>query len=141
MAKEVKRPDPQMQRVYDMEATAFYAWSLHVTSIARLRRMAARVCEHYDLPTVTLELLSARSTDRGSYENTDGSIALCPYQGRTALVLAHELAHHLVDQRFPQAADHGPTFVKFYAEILAFLGVMPVQSFRAAARLHKVRIA
>lgn len=133
--------DPQRTRVYDMERKAFYAWALHATTVPRLRRMANAVCSHYDLEPVTFAFLSPRSIYRGMYDVDNDEIELCPNQGRTALLLAHELAHHVISKLHPRAQDHGPLWAKHYAEILQFLGVMPADSFRVAARKHGVTVA
>ena len=134
-----RKVDKHAKRVYDFESACFNAWARHVTSVHQLRVMSKLTCEHFELPPVPLELLSPRSPDRGVYDDDLPLISLCPKQGRNAFVLAHELAHHYCYEKHPRATDHGPTFVRALGEILAFLGVMPIESFRAAARKHGLR--
>lgn len=133
------KPDPQAKRVYDLEGSTFRAWYNHATSIHRLRVMAKAVCEHYQVEPVTMALLSPRGTDRGNYDDELLSVDLCQATGRNAWTLAHELAHHVCYQKHPLAHDHGPVWVRTFAEILEFLGIMPASAFKRIAREHKIR--
>lgn len=133
-------PDPQAERVYDMENSVVRAWRSHATSIAKLKRMAREVCTRYDVPIVTIELMSSKNGMLGRYDYDHDVIELCEREGRQAFVLAHEIAHHVTHKLHPRAADHGPTWARHYINIVAFLGVMPKNAMLAMLREHGIRI-
>lgn len=100
-----------------------------------------QACTLYEVPTPSLDLTMVSDEDAGEYDPCTRAIRLNNSGGRNLLMLAHELAHHIVSVKWPKAADHGPTFVRTYAELLDLMRLVPIAGFRAICRRHKVRIA
>jgi hypothetical protein len=129
--------DPQKQAVYHMEDDDLRGHCRHRLSLRLLRRYANELCAMYEVPDVSISV----------YENglggscLDGKIQLDPKCGMNGLTLAHELAHHICDVKYPRAQKHGPMFASVYGCLLSSLRLVPLPGFRAICRKHGVRIA
>lgn len=62
------------------------------------------------------------------------------HHGDNVSVLLHELAHHIVDQRFDHAYDHGQTFCAVYMHLLDKYRILPSVCFRVLAKKWRIKI-
>lgn len=118
-----------------MEHEAFGGHDVHVVRLDELRKRADAVCKDRCLPGVTITVRRVPGSVAMCYPE-DGRIILGPKRGKNLLTLAHELAHYVVHHKHPKAKDHGPTFIRVYAEIVEELGVIPKDAFLKVARKH-----
>lgn len=138
--------DRQRERLYAMEFRELRGlWHGTRTAPKTLQRHVRRVCRLYGLPVVSLQFRTIES--KGLYifnrkNGLPGLIRLDPQWGRNAITLAHELAHYVTHMKFPKTRqDHGPRFVRVYAEITYILRLVPLEGFKAICRKHGVRMA
>lgn len=64
----------------------------------------------------------------------------CAHHGDNVSVLLHELAHHIVDQYFDHAYDHGKTFCAIYMHLLDKYRILPSICFRVLAKKWNIQI-
>lgn len=113
----------------------------HTADIDDMRRRAKAICRTYVVPKVVVEVVTKRGQG-GSYEAGDDKILLDPDSGQNYMILAHELGHHVAWTRHGcYVQDHGPTWVKYYGQILDQLRMVPIEGFRAICRRHGVKMA
>lgn len=133
--------DPQRDLVYAMELRELSGHGVHRVAWGDLKRVAAMVSRRFGV--VQPVLRSKRMTRYGWYDSVPSPvIVLDSERGRNYLTLAHELAHHVIASRHGlRAQDHGPSWVKVYAQILHALRLVPIAGTRAICRQYKVKIA
>lgn len=130
--------DPQGRAVYVMERRELRGHYRHTVDRDDLRRALRRLARSFD--TTVPPLNTARLSRYGVWE--DGVITLDSERGCNYLTLAHEMAHHVTYERHGyRVQDHGPTFVRVYAQALDILRVVPFAGMRAICRKYRVRIA
>lgn len=131
--------DPQREVLYAMEFRELRGQWRGVTAKRKtLLRYVRMVCRLYGIKRCSVRFRTIDS--RGSYLN--GVVTLDPVWGRNAITLAHELAHHVTEARFPDAKqDHGPRFVRVYGEVLHIMRLMPLDGFKIMCRKHGVKMA
>lgn len=112
----------------------------HKVPMKLLRRSMKSVCRKLGIKPPTLK---ARGIPRcGELDSDRARLTLDKDFGRNFLVLAHELAHHIVWVRHgDRAQDHGPTWVKTYIRILHCLRVIPETGMRAVCRQYGITVA
>jgi hypothetical protein len=103
-------------------------------------RWVRQHCKNLGVPVPRLIVKTVRGA-RGEYDETVQTIFLDTKFGRSALVLLHELAHHITWIKYPKAEDHGPQFMRIYAALLDATRLVPLAGTRAACKRHGVRIA
>ena len=129
---------PYPEGLKELEHTGFGAHDHHVMRVARLRKHAMEMCRQYKVPQVRLIVRTPPGGGVAVYYETDRTIWLGPKRGKNLLTLAHEMAHHVVAMRHPRARDHGPTWMRYYADMVDDLKLMPRRAFLAAAREYGV---
>lgn len=136
----MRGPDDQKELVYAMEFRELRGlWRGTKTKLKTLKRYVRLVCRLYGLKPCGLFIRGMEA--KGCYWNYDRTIQLDPY-GMNAVTLAHELAHYVVHMKHSsRAQDHGPQFVRRYAEILHILRLFPIEGMRAICRKHGVKMA
>lgn len=132
--------DPQRSAVYMMETAELGAHRLHQVPLHTLRKWARNLCKQYEVPMPQINSKKKRGYV-AVYDPDTETIELHPKYGRNGLMLAHELAHHIVAHLHPRAADHGPRWMATYAELLDAMRLVPKAGARAIARRHNVRVA
>jgi len=136
------RPDPQAERIYEMEAVEFSFIRKHRCSPRHLQELNRIFCEMAGVPAAKIRVIGpTRSDYAGQYDYKTGTIELDRHEGINGAVFAHELAHHIVFLTKPRAADHGPAFARCYGQLLDLMRLLPQVGFRAICRKHKVTIA
>lgn len=131
--------DPQQDKLYTMEYEELRGHCRHTLPLKKLRRWAREICTQFNVPPITIRIWKRKGYD-ASYETDYHGIQLDPSNGRNALTLAHELAHHLVAMKNPRAQDHGPTYCAYYAAILDGFRLVPIAGFKAIAKKYKVKV-
>ncbi len=139
MAKTTDK-DPQQKRVYRMERLELSGHLRHRMALCELRKMSRALCRRYRVPVANVVARNERGF-WATYDYETGLVCLNPQGGRNAATLAHELAHHVAYVLHPGAQDHGPTFMKYYVEMLDSLRLVPAAGMRAIARKYRVAIA
>lgn len=132
--------DKHAPLVYAMERLEFGGhWK---TQIPRkiAKRWIRQACRNLQVKKPALVFKTLRGC-RGLYDPNTSAIHLDPGWGRSALVLLHELAHHITCMKYPKAADHGPRFMLVYAILLDMTRLVPMAGTRSACRRHGVKIA
>lgn len=129
--------DPQVQRVYTMEAEEFGSHTHAVLPLKRIRSYIRQTCTEFAVPQAKFRIRKKRGCG-GSWRI--GSIQLCPKNGRNALTVMHELTHHILAYRHPRAQDHGPTFCAYYSYLLDAWRIVPIAGFKVAARKYQVKV-
>jgi hypothetical protein len=127
--------DPNEPRIRLLERYGLRAHFDHVAPLRDLRRIARRLCRLHRVPPVSVSVHAKRGCG-ASY--LDGRIQLDPRCGRNLLSLLHELAHHIVEHRYPRAADHGPRFVHWYMHLADATRLVPLAGFRSLCRKYGV---
>lgn len=114
----------------------------HKVSAKLLRKSMLRVCRKLGITPPTLKF---RRLPRCGVLDSDFDpprLTLDKEFGRNFLLLAHELAHHIVWTKYgSRAQDHGPTWVKIYIRILHCLRVIPEVGMRAVCRQYGIKAA
>ena len=110
-----------------------------VDSPADAERISATVLRELKVltPLRSVQFLKGRASLRGQYGG--GRIRL--YGHARLATLLHELAHHVVRDRFPSAKNHGPEFKRVFVQVFQAFGVaFDVEVGRAAkAALVEIR--
>lgn len=133
--------DPQKQAVYTMERRELGGHYRHTVKLKPLRRTVRRLCRLYDVPPLRVSVRRERGCD-AIYYHLDGYVLLDPKVGRNYATVAHELAHHIAWHRHGhRAQDHGPTWVRYFAQVLHSMRLVPLAGMRAVCRKHKIRMA
>lgn len=120
-----------------MERCELRGHDYHVLKRKYLLFAARRICRTYSVPHVRLAF--ADLPNCGSY--LPGVITLDRASGRNLLNLAHELAHHVVAYRHPHAQDHGPRWMRYYAEVADILRIVPLAGMLALCRKYNLGVA
>lgn len=123
--------------VYVMERRELSGHQWHTYPRKRLYRAIRKICRLYNVPRVRLRY--AALPHCGEY--LDGIVWLERKAGRNLLILAHELAHHIVAHRHPRAQDHGPRWLRYYIEILDILRLIPLEGMLALCRKYNLGVA
>lgn len=110
-----------------------------VTTLRFMQRAMREACDIYQIPVPSV-MCGTRALG-GLYCPVTHRIFLHPECGHNLLTLAHELAHHVVVLSFPRSTDHGPVWVRTYAELLDLLRLVPIAGMRAICRRHGVKMA
>jgi hypothetical protein len=132
--------DPQQSAFFLMEKYELRGNYYGTYKLKKLQSYARLLARCYGVPNVRISIKKRRGY--GGLYNTDGFIILDPKSGRNLATLAHEFAHHIVWVRHGnRAQDHGPTFVKYFAQCMSSVRLMPVASMRVICRRYGVRIA
>lgn len=123
-----------------MELRGLYRYGTH-TPLKQLRRAARLVARLYGVPRCSVFVRRLHGY-RAVYwwPPRKPSIQISPGFVNLATV-AHELAHHVVLHRYRRAQDHGPRFVRVYAEILEILRLVPLAGMKAICKKHGVKMA
>lgn len=117
-------------------------WRGTRTKLKTLLRYVRMVCRLYGLPRVTVRVQTIESKGVYRFNDRHTYIALDPAWGMNAVTLAHELAHYVTHKKFPKTRqDHGPRFVRVYAEVLHIMRLMPLAGMKAICRKHGVKMA
>jgi hypothetical protein len=103
-----------------------------------LEDLVTAVCKYYKCEVPRLVVSRKKMSYEGDY--ADRVITLYAGMGDNPGVLLHELAHHLVDEFYPEAQNHGPEFCAIYMHLLDKWGFLPNEEFRRLAKKYKVRI-
>lgn len=140
MASTAPIDDPQRERVYEMEDSELRGHYAHHASRKRLKRALNALCRDAGIPKAILYVRRFK-TRCGYYEPFNRIIELDSEEGANYLVLCHEFAHHATWCKSPNATDHGPTWMKWYAWAADTVGLVPIAGMRAVARKYKVKIA
>jgi predicted SprT family Zn-dependent metalloprotease len=135
--------DPQREILYNMEFSELRGhWRGTKTKLKTLHRYVRLVCRLYGLQRPTLFCRRIKGGGQAVYWSEHNSIQLDPTWGRVPVVLAHELAHHVTFNKSAKVVqDHGPRFVRVYAEVLHIMRLMPMQGMKAICRKHGVKMA
>ena len=133
------KKDPQAMRIADMAMTLFKGHLEQNAKLSRLKAIGREVCRQHEIPFTKVR--SRRLRECWGLYWEDGSIELHLNGGTSLFIFLHELAHHIVAHKHPRSADHGPRFVRVYAELLEEYGLVPLAGMRAACRKFKVRMA
>ncbi len=139
----MSRPDPQRDRLYEMEGAEFSCIRKHKAELRDLEKFTQVLCELAGVPVPKLVILKHARRDFAAqyvYE-PPYAIEMDPQEGVNASALAHELAHHITWILNPRAEDHGPLFVLRYGQLLDLMRLLPLAGFRAICRKHGVKIA
>lgn len=135
------RDDPQKQAVYAMERRELGGHYRHTVRLKLLRRTTRRLCRLYEVPPVTIRVRRIRGSDALYWEHY-ASIELCPRTGRNYATVAHELAHHIAWHRHRnRVQDHGPTWMKYFSQVLHSMRLVPIAGMRSICRKHGIKIA
>jgi hypothetical protein len=125
-----------------MERREFSGFLSHQVSLRQLRAVSGRMCRLHEVPPPRIVVRALPDNYLGWYENdesTPAKITLNRRFGANCLVLAHELAHHIVWLKSPRAAAHGPTWLRTYGGLLHSMRLVPIEGFVAAARRPGLR--
>ena len=131
------KADPQREDLYWLEAE-FGGWWHHVRSTRQqLNDLVTAVCKYYRVEPPRLVISRKQANHDGDY--ADNVITL--YSGGDNVgVLMHELAHHVTDEFYPEAQNHGPEFCAIYMHLLDKWAWLPNEEFRRLAKKYKVKI-
>jgi hypothetical protein len=133
--------DPQKELVFLMEKHELRGHYHGVYKLKKLQSYARMLAKVYDVPPVTIVARNVRGL-AGEYNPNTYGIKLWPKHGKNPAVLAHEFAHHIAWVRHGhRVQDHGPTFVKYFAQCMSSLRLMPVASMRVMCKRYGVRMA
>lgn len=135
--------DEQVQeRLLKMETETLGAWRHHRLTLPTAQRMMQVTCQSFGIEPCIVSIEPERGC-RGMYDSERhherGVILLDPKEGANALVLSHELAHHVTEHLHPTShklLDHGPLFRLYYSHVVEIVGVMPGYAFRRVLRSH-----
>jgi hypothetical protein len=132
--------DPQKEAVYAWE-DEWRAWNLDTLTLAECRITVRAACRRYGLPPPPVSQHKGVS----EYDCLTNRITLQSrnYRGRggknPAQVL-HEVAHYVVFRRHGwRPADHGPTFVGVYLDLLEAAEIAPRSALHASARAFGIK--
>jgi hypothetical protein len=133
------KSDPQRDNIYWLEAEINGAWNIDSSTRTLLRFVADKVCRYYDVDPVLV--LTVNSSDKDAAWYMCGKIYLNrSYGGANMHVLLHELSHHIVDEVYEDAENHGPEFAAIYMHLLDKYCILPFEYFKLLAKKHKVKI-
>lgn len=156
--KERVACDPQRVNVYQMERE-FVGISVSCPTPRRiLQQLANHACRYYRVRPIKVVVYVNRRDRRfgESFHYIDWNEKTQRYDGRQhsfkirlnrafhgahAVVLMHELAHHITDQLYTDHEDHGKQFVGIYMHLLDKYKIFPSACFRLLAKKHSVKIA
>lgn len=137
-------------RPRDNQKSAFYAFEVlfyqrfgitegeYQYDLAELQDLADRICRSYQVPTVAL--INARKTSGHScYSGHNKTITLASDQ-RNHGTLLHEVAHHLIRQKYNYAVEsHGPEYASCWAELHARHYDLDIQAIHMLMRACRVK--
>lgn len=140
--------DPQQSRVYALERGFIGHMANVFLTQKQLQEIADYVCRRAKVPKIKIEVnTSARPSACGTYYPATvfapARLVLFKYRhGCNAMVLAHEVAHHIHDSMADGNVDaaHGPEFLGIYRRVLHRLNLVPEYAFDAGAKKWKLRV-
>lgn len=162
LVRRIPRPkpplkkDPQARKLYKMEREFCGTSIYHHVKRVDLLTILNHACRYYGvmIPKLTLGSNSKDKVFGRSYVTIhyreDDSVEFMDeheiwlnraYHGDNVAVLLHELAHHIVDQRFDRAYDHGKTYCAIYMHLLDKYRLLPSVCFRVLAKRRGIEIA
>lgn len=134
--------DPQRHKIYSLERE-LVGMSVN-TRCPRdhLRDVLAHACRKYRVTAAELKFI--RNPDMrifGFYIRYPfPSITLnSGFHGCNMFTLMHELAHHIVDERFDSIEHHGPEFAKVYMDLLHRYRIIPNYAFKVMLERYGVK--
>lgn len=119
--------DSNRSKVYDAEALAWHGRSsgpMKLVSRVEGRTIVRAACDLFGVDRCKVAV--RRGGVRGFYRYETKKIHLLPEgeDGRffDLRVLLHELAHHIIAERYAEASPHGPEFVAVVASLYVLIG-------------------
>lgn len=115
----------------DPQKSLIYAWeddfrSFNERSLTREQalRLVRRICRRWRVPAPTVRFLR-----KGAHEWSyiEGTRLVLNYVQCNEAIVAHEMAHYVVDRSYPEGTFeiHGFEFVSLYLDMLDFTQVAP----------------
>lgn len=140
--------DPQREALFQLEKE-FEGFAVqHSAPRKFLSNLLRKICRYYGVPLPELKYARKRVKEYGwtefspNQEFAPTTIVLNEWcSGNNAFTLVHELAHHITDSLFDDAANHGPEFCAIYMHLLNRHRMIPEDCFRLIARRWGLRIA
>lgn len=125
-----------------MERREFSGNDKHSIRRRSLRAACRKLAKAFDVPSPKLEMGKERGC-LAIYYHEQTRIKLGRQDdrfGTNYFSLAHEFAHHVAWCRHgDRVQDHGPTWVRIYAQALHCLRVMPPESFLLVCRKYGIK--
>lgn len=121
--------DPQQQKVCDLESEMWNATVAHNVTMAKLRQLIDGMCKYWKVQPAEVRRLP--SGFRHIADCGDGIIRLGRKNGgRTAWTAAHEVAHHVCDEKYillgNEIQPHGPEWTTVFILTLDIFRIMPL---------------
>lgn len=116
-------PDPQKPLIYAWE-DGFRSFDERTMTRAQVRRLVSRICRKWRVPLPRIRFLP-KGYREWSY--IEGNLLAMNYSQCNEAIVAHEMAHYVVDHSYPEGTFeiHGPEFVALYIEMLVYAQVAP----------------
>lgn len=136
------KSDPQRHLVYRMERNDLVGMSINTAApLEHLQAVAAHACRKYGVPQVKVSIFNDPEDRAYGYSYADGRIRLNKgHHGANMATLLHELAHHL-DWHIEgfDEEDHGPTFMRYYIDLMDRYKMLPAYAFEAICDNHGIK--
>lgn len=136
------KSDPQQHRIYGMERNDLVGLSISTLSpIEHLRAVASHACRKYQVPQVNVSIYNNPKEKIYGQSFPDSRIVLNKgHNGANMMTLLHELAHHL-DWHIDgfDEEDHGPTFMRYYIDLMDRYKMLPAYAFEAICDKHGIK--
>lgn len=124
--------DRHAERVYEWEGE-WADWNRPLLTLPQVRGYVRTACAYYGLRAPPVRKHPGRA-----YAYTTLTVCSFPTWCMNAAIALHEAAHFIVMNRYPKAADHGPTWLGVYLWLMEKAAVAPPEALRAT--LHRRRL-
>ena len=139
-----RRKSSGASRKRDRQQAKFYKWTwqwmdwnVKQMGFAECKKLILKVCAAWQVPPPRVFKADPK-LHASYYDDTEHCIGLIPTHHNMAICL-HEAAHAVVFHYFPEAEDHGPTFVGVFIELMCQAGVAPKAALTASASAAGLR--
>lgn len=124
--------DKQAKKVTRMESELWNATVSHRVSMEKLEGLSSAMCRYWKVPDAKVSALPKHLRDRVA-DCGQGRIRLGTRMGgRTAWTVAHEVAHHICEEKFEIYGDciehHGPEWSAVFLITLDAFYIMPLSA-------------
>jgi len=143
--KKIRRKvksDPQRHLVYGMERNYLVGMCINTScKLDHLQAVASHACRKYQVPQVKVSFYNDPKDECYGSSYADGRIVLNKgHHGANMGTLLHELAHH-IDWNIEgfDEEDHGPTFMRYYVDLMDRYKMLPAYAFEAICDHHGIK--